>query len=57
MTTRISLAAAAFLLGESYSGDFDVRASCIAARFPEVESVKNDEKRHGDIVSGLLQKG
>jgi hypothetical protein len=22
--------------------------------FPEVESVKNDEKRHGDIVSGLL---
>lgn len=23
--------------------------------FPEVESVKNDEKRHGDIVSGLLE--
>ena len=23
--------------------------------FPEVESVKNDEKRHGDIVSGLLK--
>ncbi|MBO7470275.1 MAG: rubrerythrin [Bacteroidaceae bacterium] len=22
--------------------------------FPEVESVKNDEKRHGDIVSALL---
>ena len=22
--------------------------------FPEVESVKNDEKRHGYIVSGLL---
>ena len=22
--------------------------------YPEVESVKNDEKRHGDIVSGLL---
>ena len=26
----------------------------VAERFPEVESVKNDEKRHGDIVSGLL---
>ena len=23
--------------------------------FPEVDSVKNDEKRHGDIVSGLLE--
>ena len=23
--------------------------------FPEVESVKNDEKRHGDIVSELLE--
>ena len=23
--------------------------------FPEVEGVKNDEKRHGDIVSGLLE--
>ena len=23
--------------------------------FPEVESVKNDEKRHGDIFSGLLE--
>ena len=22
--------------------------------FPDVESVKNDEKRHGDIISGLL---
>jgi hypothetical protein len=26
----------------------------LMAEFPEVESVKNDEKRHGDIVSGLL---
>ncbi len=24
--------------------------------FPEVESVKNDEKRHGDIVKGLLKE-
>jgi rubrerythrin len=23
-------------------------------RFPEMESVKNDEKRHGDVVMGLL---
>ncbi len=26
----------------------------LIADFPEVESVKNDEKRHGDIVSELL---
>lgn len=26
----------------------------LIAEFPDVESVKNDEKRHGDIVSGLL---
>ena len=26
----------------------------LIADFPDVESVKNDEKRHGDIVSGLL---
>ena len=26
----------------------------LVADFPEVESVKNDEKRHGDIVSSLL---
>lgn len=26
----------------------------LIADFPEVESVKNDEKRHGDIVLGLL---
>ncbi len=28
----------------------------LIAEFPEVESVKNDEKRHGDIVSGLLNR-
>ena len=27
----------------------------VAEKFPEVESVKNDEKRHGDTVKGLLQ--
>ncbi|MBP5742011.1 MAG: rubrerythrin [Paludibacteraceae bacterium] len=27
----------------------------LIADFPEVESVKNDEKRHGDIVSSLLE--
>ena len=26
----------------------------VAVRFPEVESVKNDEQRHGDTVLGLL---
>ncbi len=26
----------------------------VAERFPEVTSVKNDEKRHGDTVKGLL---
>ena len=26
----------------------------VAAHFPEVESVKNDERRHGDTVLGLL---
>ncbi len=25
-------------------------------RFPQMESVKNDEKRHGDVVSGLLKE-
>lgn len=28
----------------------------VAEKFPEVESVKNDEKRHGDTVKGLLNK-
>lgn len=27
----------------------------VAQKFPEVESVRNDEKRHGDIVKGLLK--
>ncbi len=27
----------------------------VAASFPEVESVKDDEKRHGDTVMGLLR--
>lgn len=26
----------------------------VAEKFPEVESVKNDEHRHGDTVNGLL---
>ena len=28
----------------------------VAEKFPEVESVKNDEKRHGDTVKGLLNE-
>ena len=28
----------------------------VAEKFPQVESVKNDEKRHGDTVKGLLYK-
>lgn len=28
----------------------------VAEKFPEVESVKNDEHRHGDTVNGLLQQ-
>lgn len=28
----------------------------VAEKFPEAESVKNDEHRHGDIVTGLLQQ-
>ena len=31
-------------------------AFTIGEKFPEVESVKNDEKRHGDTVKGLLNK-
>lgn len=27
----------------------------VAEKFPEVESVRNDEKRHGDTVSALLE--
>ena len=26
----------------------------VAEKFPEIESVKKDEKRHGDIVASLL---
>ena len=37
-------------------GEYDAAVGYehLIAEFPEVESVKNDEKRHGDIVSGLL---
>lgn len=27
----------------------------VAKKFPEVESVRNDEKRHGDMMKGLLK--
>ena len=27
----------------------------VSEKFPEIESVKNDEKRHGDTVSNLLK--
>lgn len=37
-------------------GEYDAAVGYehLIADFPEVESVKNDEKRHGDIVSALL---
>ena len=37
-------------------GEYDAAVAYehLIADFPEVESVKNDEKRHGDIVSSLL---
>ena len=37
-------------------GEYDAAKNydSIAKKFPEIESVKNDEKRHGDIVTGLL---
>ena len=37
-------------------GEYDAAVGYehLIAEFPEVESVKNDETRHGDIVSGLL---
>jgi hypothetical protein len=37
-------------------GEYDAAVGYehLIADFPEVKSVKNDEKRHGDIVSGLL---
>lgn len=37
-------------------GEYDAAKNydSIAKKFPEIESIKNDEKRHGDIVTGLL---
>ena len=37
-------------------GEYDAvkKYESLAARFPEVESVKNDEQRHGDTVLELL---
>lgn len=37
-------------------GEYDAAVGYehLIADFPEVESVKNDEKRHGDLVSALL---
>lgn len=37
-------------------GEYDAqkRYQPVAERFPEVESVKNDEQRHGDTVLALL---
>ena len=37
-------------------GEYDAAVAYehLIADFPEVESVKNDERRHGDIVSSLL---
>ena len=39
------------------NGEYDAAVGYehLIADFPEVESVKNDEKRHGDIVLGLLE--
>ena len=34
--------------------DAEKKYGPVAARFPEVEGVKNDERRHGDTVLGLL---
>ena len=38
-------------------GEYDAATGYehLVADFPEVESIKNDEKRHGDIVSSLLE--
>lgn len=37
-------------------GEYDAAVGYehLIADFPEVESIKNDEKRHGDLVSALL---
>ncbi|MCR4607965.1 MAG: rubrerythrin [Oscillospiraceae bacterium] len=38
-------------------GEYDAvkKYEPVAAQFPEVESVKNDEQRHGDTVLSLLE--
>ena len=38
-------------------GEYDAAVGYehLIADFPEVENVRNDEKRHGDIVSALLE--
>ncbi len=38
-------------------GEYDAENNYapVVEKFPEVESVKNDEHRHGDTVMGLLQ--
>lgn len=38
------------------NGEYDAAVGYehLIADFPEVESVRNDEKRHGDLVSALL---
>lgn len=41
------------LIAKGEYGAVDSYAS-VAKKFPEVENVKNDEHRHGDIVTGLL---
>ena len=39
-------------------GEYDAAVAYehLISEFPEVQSVKDDEKRHGDIVSALIQK-
>lgn len=46
------------ILLKSQQGELDAvkNYAPVAEKFPEVESVKNDEKRHGDTVKGLLNK-
>ena len=40
------------IAGKEY--DAEKKYESVAARFPEVESVKADERRHGDTVLKLL---
>ena len=42
------------IIAKAEYGAFDTYAP-VAEKFSEIESVKNDEYRHGDIVSGLLE--